>query len=172
MSPTNSSLPFVMPMVSPSLILKPPNSESRAANVTVPVATFSAAESMAEAFSSAEASGSKLKSAERPCGMVRVGTTIILRSVTSGTACSAARMMFLLFGSTKTVFAGVARTASTMSSVLGFIVWPPLTTCAQPSSSKSARRPSPAATETKPSSSSGETGFKVSFSSLLACAAS
>ena len=39
--------------------------------------------------------------------------------------------------------------------MLGFMVWPPLTTTAQPSSKNRPRRPSPAATEMKPSSSVG-----------------
>ena len=87
--------------------------------------------------------------------MVRVGMTITSRSVARGTVCSAAMRMFLLLGSTNTFLAGVASTASRRSSVLGFMVWPPLTTLAQPRSWNSSCSPLPAATEMKPTSSVG-----------------
>ncbi len=50
--------------------------------------------------------------------MVRVGSTATLRSANLA-ACSAAIMMFLLLGSTKTFLAGVAWMAERMSSVEG-----------------------------------------------------
>ena len=59
-------------------------------------------------------------------------------------------MMFLLLGSTNTVLAGTLCTAATMSAVEGFIVCPPETTALAPRSPNTARRPSPAATATKP----------------------
>ena len=66
-------------------------------------------------------------------------------------------MMFLLLGSTNTVLAGTLCTALTMSSVEGFMVWPPLTTAFTPRSVNTDFRPSPAATATKPYACSGST---------------
>ena len=93
--------------------------------------------------------------AERPWGMVFVGRTMTSRSSARGMVCWAARSIFLLLGSTNTFFAGVAKTALKISSVLGFMVCPPLTTTAQPSSKNRLLSPSPAATDMKPSSSVG-----------------
>ena len=87
--------------------------------------------------------------ADSPWGINREGSTITLRSA-SLMVCSAAMMMFLLLGSTKTVLAGVACTALRISSVEGFMVCPPLTTFSTPRSWKRALMPSPAATATKP----------------------
>ena len=98
---------------------------------------------------STEAVGSKLSMAVMPMGMVRVGSTTTRRSA-SFSACSAAMMMFLLLGRTKTVLAGTLWTAARMSSVAGFMVWPPETTASTARSVKTALRPSPAATATKP----------------------
>ena len=102
--------------------------------------------------------------AESPWGMVRVGMTITSRSVAKGTVCSAAMMIFLLLGSTNTFLAGVASTASSKSSVEGFMVCPPLTTLAQPRSRNRLFRPSPAATEIKPISSVGSWRSKAALS--------
>ena len=111
---------------------------------------------MATAFSSGFRSGSKFSMAVMPWGTVRVGSTMTLRSA-SFCACSDAMMMFLLLGRTSTVLAGTLWMAARMSSVEGFIVWPPLTTASTPRSLKTAFRPSPAATATKPYSRSGST---------------
>ncbi len=70
----------------------------------------------------------------------------------SGMHCSAAMMMFLLFGNTNTVEAGVLFTSRRMSSVEGFIVWPPVTIRSAPSERKRSAMPSPAHTATKPTS--------------------
>ena len=101
------------------------------------------------------ASESTLKAsiADTPCGTVVVGTTMTFRSCSaaSGTACCAAMMMFLLFGSTKTVEAGVRAMARRMSSVEGFIVCPPVTTASQPRSLRNRdSMPAPALTVTTP----------------------
>ena len=52
------------------------------------------------------------------------GMTTTVLGVRAST-CWAAMMMFLLLGRTKTVSAGTLFTASRMSWVLGFMVWPP-----------------------------------------------
>ena len=64
--------------------------------------------------------------------------------------CSAAMMMFLLFGNTNTVSAGVRFISLRMSSVEGFIVCPPVTMRSTPSSRKSSAMPAPAHTATAP----------------------
>ena len=100
-----------------------------------------------------------------PCGTVFVGITMTRFSVI-GTHCSAAIIMFLLFGRTKTVSAGVRFTARRMSSVDGFIVWPPVTILSAPSSRNSSAMPSPAQTATAPK------GFSGSANSLSSAAGS
>ena len=56
-----------------------------------------------------------------PCGTVFDGMTMTFFSV-RGMHCSAAMMMFLLFGNTNTVEAGVRLTSRRISSVEGFMV--------------------------------------------------
>ena len=84
-----------------------------------------------------------------PWGTVLVGMTTTFFSV-RGMHCSAAIWMFLLFGNTKTVSAGVRLTSLSMSSVEGFMVWPPVTMRSTPSSRNSSAMPSPAQTATAP----------------------
>ena len=67
------------------------------------------------------------------------------------TACSAARITFLLLGRTTASRAASASTAATMSAVAGFMDWPPSTQTA-PRLSKSRRLPAPAQTATTPHS--------------------
>ena len=98
--------------MSPSLIFLPPNSLLLAAKVTRPVPTDASASVISCALLSAEISGSKLSIAVIPCGIVLVGTMMTFLSFTIGIVCSAARMMFLLFGRTRTFLAGVAIIAS------------------------------------------------------------
>ena len=66
----------------------------------------------------------------------------------SSAACSAAPIMFLLFGSTITLFEGALLIADNRSPTLGFIESPPSTMAIAPipASSKNATMPSPAAT--------------------------
>ena len=64
--------------------------------------------------------------------MDRVGTTMTVFWV-SASSCWATGMMFLLFGSTTTCWALTASTAASSSAVLGFSVWPPVTTPCTPS---------------------------------------
>ena len=89
-----------------------------------------------------------------PWGTVFVGMTTTCFSV-RGMHCSAAMIMFLLFGRTKTVEAGVRLISWRISSVEGFIVWPPVTTPSAPSSRKSSSIPLPAQTATAPYCFSG-----------------
>ena len=89
-----------------------------------------------------------------PCGIFFVGSMITCFSE-SGAACSAAIMIFLLFGRTKTTSAGTASIAWSRSSVEGFIVWPPRTSWSTPRSVNTLSKPSPAATATNPNFFSG-----------------
>ena len=104
---------------------------------------------MPSVISSSVAVSSRESSAVMPCGTVLVGMTTTRFSV-SGMHCSAAMMMFLLFGNTNTVSAGVRFISVRMSSVEGFIVWPPVTILSAPSSRKSSAMPTPAHTATAP----------------------
>ena len=83
--------------------------------------------------------------------MVVEGMTTTFFSV-RGFTCSAAMMMFLLLGNTKTVLAGTWFTAVRMSWVEGFMVWPPEMMPSTPRSLKTEAMPSPAHTDTTPSS--------------------
>ena len=112
------------------------------------------------------ASGSKAIIALIPCGIERVWSTQTFLSA-SFTACSAAIMMFLLFGSTNTVSAGQLIIAFRMSSVEGFIVCPPRTMQSTPMSVNIASIPLPAATATKPYFFSGLAGVKSAAADLL-----
>ena len=95
-----------------------------------------------------------------PWGIVLVGSTTTCLPSTRRTHCSAAMMMFLLLGRTKTTSAGVASISRRMSSVEGFMVWPPLMTPSAPRSRNTAARPSPAATATTPYFFSGGAIFR------------
>ena len=64
------------------------------------------------------------------------------------THCSAAMIMFLLLGRTKTISAGVRSISLKMSSVEGFMVWPPEITPSTPRSLNTASSPAPAHTAT------------------------
>ena len=72
-----------------------------------------------------------------------------------GMHCSAAMMMFLLLGNTNTVEAGVRLISFRISSVEGFMVWPPVTMPSAPSSRNRSSMPLPAQTVTMPYSFSG-----------------
>ena len=76
-------------------------------------------------FSSALASGLNSSAAAKPCGTFLVGITWIVLFSTSAFACSAAKMMFLLFGNTKICSALIFCAAVAISLALGFIVCPP-----------------------------------------------
>ena len=121
--------------------------------LTPPMAPF-----MASAASAGEAAGSRASMAEMPWGTVVLGTTITSRSVRP-THCWAAMMIFLLLGSTITDLPPVASTARRMSSVEGFMVWPPETISSAPSSRNRLASPSPAQTETMPRGLSGAAGL-------------
>jgi uncharacterized protein len=93
----------------------------------------------------------KLIIAAIPCGILVEGITTTFLSSVRSLACSAARIMLPLFGRIYTVSAGTFSTACRISSVLGFIVWPPSITSSAPRSLKISLRPSPAETTTNPS---------------------
>ena len=124
------------------------------------------------AFSCAFLEASKLIIAVIPCGTVFVGITISFLPSTSSAACSAARIMFLLFGRTKTVSALMRSAAFKISSVLGFMVCPPSITSSTPSSLKISESPSPAEIVTKPKSLCGAFSSFFSVSSLAAASIS
>ena len=84
-----------------------------------------------------------------PSGTLRVGIITNFFAVKS-LACSAAKMMFLLFGKIITFLAGTFSTACTMSSALGFIVWPPSIISSTAKSLKRFASPLPGATATMP----------------------
>ena len=146
------------------MIVWPSKSLFLAAKVICPVETLSKALVISTLFVLKSASGSNASIADIPCGIVLVCNTQTFLSA-SLTACSAAIIIFLLFGRTNTISAGQALIAARMSSVEGFIVWPPLTTQSTPMSENTASRPSPAATATKPYCFSGGAGLN----SCLAC---
>ena len=72
-------------------------------------------------------SASKFSMAVMPCGTVLLGMTMTVLFREGQRPAAAAMMMFLLLGRTKTISAGVRSTALRMSSVEGFMVWPPST---------------------------------------------
>ena len=76
-------------------------------------------------LSSSGSSGMKQDMAVMPSGMFVVGRTSTFLDLQSFCACCAARIMFLLLGRMTMAFAGTDSMASSMSSVLGFMVCPP-----------------------------------------------
>ncbi len=105
---------------------------------------------MAAALAWVSASGSSTSMAEMPWGTVRVGTTTTSLPSMSPTHCWAAMMMFLLLGSTNTTSAGVRAISRQISSVEGFMVWPPEITPSTPRSLNTPAMPAPALTATTP----------------------
>ena len=134
------------------------------------VCTLSIAALISASMTSSALAGSNESIAVMPCGTVLVGMTMTFLS-DSGMHCWAAMMMFLLFGSTNTTSAGVLLTSVRMSSVEGFMVWPPVTTRSTPSSRKRFAMPSPADTATTPNCFSG-LATSGSASALAAASAS
>jgi len=84
-----------------------------------------------------------------PCGIDFVGITTVGCS-TRVCACSAANIILLLFGRIIIFSAFNSLMAFTISSVLGFIVCPPLITTSTPRLLKISIIPSPIATATMP----------------------
>ena len=104
----------------PSSTARSPTTASREACVTAPERTPAAASSISATFSSAGRLGSKATIAPRPACTERVATTRAGLDA-APTACSAARITFLLFGRTIASAAASASIAATMSAVDGFI---------------------------------------------------
>ena len=127
---------------------------------TVPRASF-----MASVFSSTLPSGLKLSMAVTPWGTVLLGMTTTFLGVRPST-CWAAIMIFLLLGRMNTVSAGTLFTASRMSWVLGFMVWPPEMIPSTPRLPNTSPRPLPAQTLTTPRDFSGSAIFGDSSCSL------
>jgi hypothetical protein len=116
--------------------------------VTAPERTPVAPRSISATLASAARPESKATIAPSPACIDRVGTSHA-GFADAATACSAARMTFLLFGSTTASLAPKASIAAAISAVDGFMDSPP-STHAAPMLSNSLRFPSPAQTATTP----------------------
>ena len=106
---------------------------------------------MASSFSSTVPSGLNASAAEIPSGTLLEGITRKFL-VVKPFACSAAKMMFLLFGNTNTFLAGILSAALAMSAALGFIVCPPSIIWSTYKSLNRSAMPFPGATATIPCS--------------------
>ena len=112
----------VSPIKSPCFISLPSIFVSLTAYVTWPDFILSISVDIFFSFSPTLLFPTKFIIAEIPCGMFLDGMTIKFLSSVSCFACSAARIILPLFGSTNIFFAFTLSTASNISSVLGFIV--------------------------------------------------
>ena len=123
--------------------------------MTKPVSTFPAASNMASPVDFRVCIGIKSQHGGKSLGNGFGGNHYHFPIRSQGNGLFRGENDILIVGQHKDFLAGVASTASRISSVLGFMVCPPLTTVEQPKSRNNPLSPSPAATETKPISSVG-----------------